>query len=199
MKIVTDIEQLKKPCVENSSTEYNEEVAAKLLREIIKQPNCIGLACNQIGINDARVCVVHVKDPLYFINPKIDDSDDEIIYTESCLSFPGKSVRVKRYKQITVRADNMEDEAWVFAPTNDNDKLGLLESIAIQHEIAHLNGETMFDYEAEKQKPVRVEKNFASNEFISITDGKTIKEMKWKKAKRLVESGEWKVDGGLKI
>jgi len=193
MTIVTNIDKLKQPCVSNSSNEYNEEVATKLFNIMNPLDDCIGLACNQIGITNARVCVVNVKEPLYFINPEIVDKDEEIYFVESCLSFPGKSVKTKRHKQITIKADNLNEGGQVFCPSNDNDHLGLLEVVAIQHEVAHLNGETMYDYEVEKQKPAKSEQTFQPNEKIQITDGKESKWMKWKKARSLIDSGKWKI------
>jgi preprotein translocase subunit SecA len=44
----------------------------------------------------------------------------------------------------------------------------------------------------QKSQPVSVEKDTNRNEKVIITNGSETKELKWKKAKPLVESGEWK-------
>jgi len=67
-----------------------------------------------------------------------------------------------------------------------------LESICVQHEIDHLNGMTIHDRE-NKPKPLRVSKKWGRNEIVGITDGKDYKEIKYKKAKPLIDSGEWEI------
>ena len=42
------------------------------------------------------------------------------------------------------------------------------------------------------QQPVSVEKETGRNEKVTITNGSETKELKWKKAKPLVDSGEWR-------
>ena len=44
----------------------------------------------------------------------------------------------------------------------------------------------------QKVRPVSVEKATGRNEKVRITNGSETKELKWKKAKPLVESGQWK-------
>jgi hypothetical protein len=65
-----------------------------------------------------------------------------------------------------------------------------LEAVCVQHEIDHLNGVTIMDRE-NKPKPLRVSKKWGRNEIVGITDGDTYKEIKYKKAKPLLDSGEW--------
>ena len=43
----------------------------------------------------------------------------------------------------------------------------------------------------QKAEPVRVEQKAGRNEKVTITNGRETKELKWKKAKPLVESGKW--------
>mgnify|MGYP003333687782 CR=1 FL=1 len=42
-------------------------------------------------------------------------------------------------------------------------------------------------------QPVRVPEKIGRNERVTITDGKETKELKWKKAQPLVESGDWEM------
>ena len=45
--------------------------------------------------------------------------------------------------------------------------------------------------ENNKIQPIRVEQKTGRNEKVTITNGNETKELKWKKAKPLVESGKW--------
>ena len=47
------------------------------------------------------------------------------------------------------------------------------------------------EQKAQKLQPVRVEQKAGRNEKVLITNGKETKELKWKKAKPLVDSGKW--------
>ena len=144
--IIKDKFKLKTICENVSSNEEGEQIAAELLKELSEAKSGIGLAANQIGINK-RVCVVNVTEPLYFINPRIIELKDDILYNEGCLSFPNKVVTTKRSKFVTIESDNMGRVQ--FGPTEDEQsekgQLQLLESVCVQHEIDHLDGLTMYD------------------------------------------------------
>jgi peptide deformylase len=192
-QIITEDSKLKQEC-ELTSVEEGEKIAVDLLETLTASGNGVGLAANQIGINK-RVCVVNVTEPLVFINPHIKSSEQEIVgIPEGCLSYPNKVVKTKRFKFITVEADNWE-EPMVFGPTSDDDEKAqeeFFEAVCIQHEIDHLNGVTMFDREY-KREPYRAPKKFGRNEIVGITDGKDYKEIKYKKAKPLLDSGDWEI------
>ena len=68
----------------------------------------------------------------------------------------------------------------------------IMEAVCIQHEIDHLNGVTVMDREY-KRKPIRVSQKWGRNEIVGITDGKELVEMKYKKAKPLIDSGKWEI------
>jgi len=195
--IITEISKLKTPCIPVENMVEGEEIATKLLKELVKSKNGIGLAANQIGINK-RVCVVNVmEEPLILVNPKIIGLDNEYNTIEGCLSFPNKSVKTKRYEYVTIECDNLGKV--MFGPTgqtvdtyNEKQNLQLLESVCVQHEIGHLDGLTMYDV-AYKLQPIKSDKKYKRNDKVKITDGKETKTMKWKKAEPLVgiEDGEW--------
>ena len=44
-----------------------------------------------------------------------------------------------------------------------------------------------------KLKPIKAKKKFGRNEMVGITDGKTYKEIKYKKALPLIDSGKWEI------
>ena len=174
------------------SIEEGEEIAAKLLKELISSKIGIGLAAPQIGITK-RVCVINVEDPIVLINPEIIESEGEFIFKESCLSYPKKTVSVKRHEKIAVDASNL-DEPLVFDIREKGTMQNLLETACIQHEIDHLDGITMFDRKYVKPT-YRAPKKYGRNEIVQIinNDKKECRSMKWKKAQSLINSGDWKI------
>ena len=180
------------------------KIAEELLNILSERKDGIGLAANQVGI-DASVAVVNVREPLILINPVIKEQWDEIYYYEGCLSFPKKGIHTKRYKNIIVHTEQ-EDSDWYFSGepnpsegigswesgNKENEELRILESVCVQHEIDHLNGVTILDKEI-KLEPIKVSKSYGRNEIVMITDGKETKDLKYKKAKPLIDSGKWEI------
>ena len=188
--IITEETKLRLMCEEVKTVKEGEEIGAQLLKELTESENGIGLAANQIGINK-RVCVINVKEPLVLINPRIvERSEEQFMFSEGCLSFPGKHVRTGRYTSVTVEADNHKGKM-VFTAESENIN-GAFECACVQHEIDHLNGITMFDRSVIAQ-PHRAPAKIGRNERVTITDGKETIELKWKKAHPLVESGDWEM------
>ena len=186
-------------------------IAKDLFNILAERKDGIGLAANQVGI-DASVAVVNVREPIILINPTIVKQWDEIPYYEGCLSFKGKGIQTKRYRNIVISTEQ-EDSDWYFsgAPNPSDGKgswekessdkqdqeLRLLETICVQHEIDHLNGMTIMDRQM-ITTIVNTEK-FGRNEKVMITDGNETKELKWKKAKPLIDSGKWELYVGCPI
>ena len=178
------------------------KIAEELFTILNQRKDGIGLAANQVGI-DASVAVINVREPLILINPVIKEQWDEVDYYEGCLSFPKKGVNTKRYKNIIIHTEQEESD-WYFSGVEtssegkgtweegkiQDQKQRLLEAVCVQHEIDHLNGVTIMDRE-HKPKPLRVSKKWGRNEVVGITDGKDYREIKYKKAKPLIDSGEW--------
>ena len=180
-------------------------IAKDLLNILSERKDGIGLAANQVGI-DAAVAVVNVREPLILINPVIKEQWDEIDYYEGCLSYPERGVKTKRYRNVIVQTEQ-EESGWYFSGNETTQEVKgtweqeskeqdqeqrLLEAICVQHEIDHLNGLTIMDRE-NKPKPLRVKKSWGRNEIVGITDGDTYKEIKYKKAKPLIDSGKWEI------
>ena len=185
--IINDINKLKEKCV-RVSIEEGEEIGIKLLHELRNSKNGVGLAANQIGINK-RVCVVNVKEPIVLINPKIvEKSKETFVFPEGCLSFPNDKIRTQRHVSIVVETDNHSEKISFSADSEDiNDAF---ECVAIQHEIDHLDGITMFDREVKKPKPFKREgKKIGRNDKVLIACGVESKVMKFKKAQPLLENG----------
>ena len=178
------------------------KIASELFRILNERKDGIGLAANQVGI-DAAVAVLDIREPIILINPVIEEQWDEIDYYEGCLSFPKKGIHTKRYKNIIVKSAHLESGmyfsgvesskgkgTWEKSAKQDQE-LRLLEAVCVQHEIDHLMGKTIHDRE-KRLLPVKNDyKRYGRNEIVGITDGTDYKDIKYKKAKPLLDSGEW--------
>ena len=188
------------------SLEEGLEIATVLFETLNKRKDGIGLAANQVGI-DASVAVVNVREPIILINPKVVEQWEEIDFYEGCLSYPKKGVTTKRYKNIVINTEQEECDWYFSGAENPSDGKGswekenfdkededlrTLEAVCIQHEIDHLNGVICMDREI-KSEPIRVSGKFGRNEIVMITNGEESKDLKWKKAKPLIDSGEWEL------
>jgi peptide deformylase len=113
----------------------------------------IGLAAIQVGV-PKRVLVIDlqepenpddpdskpVRDPRVFINPEIvTHSDQDVPYTEGCLSIPDQYAEVDRPDRIRAR---WLDEQGV---QHEQDIEGLL-AVCLQHEMDHLEGVLFIDH-----------------------------------------------------
>ena len=110
----------------------------------------IGLAAIQVGV-PKRVLVIDlqepleeggepVKDPRVFINPEIvEHSDQEVPYTEGCLSVPDQYADVDRPDRIRAR--------WLDEQGESHEEVieGLL-ATCLQHEMDHLEGVLFIDH-----------------------------------------------------
>ena len=110
----------------------------------------IGLAAIQVGV-PKRVLVIDlqeqkeegsdpIRDPRIFINPEIlDTSDQDVPYTEGCLSVPDQYAEVERPDRVRAR--------WLDEQGNqhEEDIEGLL-ATCLQHEMDHLEGILFIDH-----------------------------------------------------
>ena len=161
-------------------------IAKDLFAILTKRKDGLGLAANQVGI-DAAVAVVNVREPLILINPIVKEQWDEIDYYEGCLSFPGKRVSTKRFRNVIVQTDQ-EESGWYFSGVESStegkgtwekenvkkdQELRLLESVCVQHEIDHLNGVSCIDKAVDTT--IRIEKKPGRNEPCFCGSGKKYK------------------------
>jgi len=113
------------------------------MRETMYQANGIGLAACQVGV-PKRIVVMDVSplDPNHgffaILNPEITFGEGEVDYEEGCLSVPDCTEKIKRKEKIRVRGLSPEGEEIEISGE------GIL-SIALQHEIDHLNGVLILD------------------------------------------------------
>ncbi len=168
------------------SVDEGLHIAKDLFTILAERKDGIGLAANQVGIN-AAVAVVNVREPLILINPVITKQWDEIDYYEGCLSFPGKGVSTKRFKNVIVQSEQ-EEAGWYFSGVetiqdvkgsweqkgkDEDQELRLLEAVCVQHEIDHLNGVSCIDKAVDTT--IRVEKTPGRNEPCYCGSGKKYK------------------------
>lgn len=112
----------------------------------------IGLASIQVNVPHRVITIdtSRTKDqPLTLINPEILASEGTEKMQEGCLSFPGVFEPVQRAAQIKIRALDREGQ------TYELDADGLL-AVCIQHEMDHLDGKMIVDYQSPlKRKLIR--------------------------------------------
>ena len=169
------------------SVEEGRVIATELFQILNKRGDGIGLAANQVGI-DAQVAVVNVREPLVLINPKIISKEVEIPFYEGCLSYPGKGVNTKRYRDVIISTEQSESD-WYFSgaqvpkdgkgswekeqSNNENAQLRVLESVCVQHEIDHLNGVICMD--RKRDTTITKDKKVGRNEPCPCGSGKKYK------------------------
>ncbi len=113
---------------------------------VMMNTNGIGLAAIQVAY-PLRVLILNIPDEdgeqpeenlIEIINPVVTHRDGESVYQEGCLSVPNFYEDVKRFETVTI---NYQDRD---ANTKTLEADGLL-SIAIQHEMDHLEGILFID------------------------------------------------------
>jgi peptide deformylase len=133
--------------------------------ELMYQAGGVGLAGNQVAL-PWRMVVMNMdhdgKDPArqeVFLNPVIVSSQGMIEEEEGCLSFPGLYAKIRRGKQVTVEAYDLQGR-----PVKRVVKG--LEARAWQHEMDHLEGRVFLERFGElallahRQKIAAFEKKF---------------------------------------
>lgn len=103
----------------------------------------VGLAATQVGI-PLRVAVMdcsrdeNKREPMVWVNPEIVEQHEPEETDEGCLSVPGVSDTLKRYRRVKARG--FDEHGKPFEVEAD----GLLAQ-CIQHEIDHLDGKLYID------------------------------------------------------
>jgi len=146
VKITTNEKELRVACLPATLSE-GEEIAKQLYEKLATEPG-IGLAANQIGINK-KVFVMKVQTDYgvvegHFVNPRILEKKNLFIFEkEGCLSYPDKWIETLRFYDIVATADNYSDPII----------LSGLPAVVYQHETAHTNALTMYDFKLNKFGP----------------------------------------------
>ncbi len=135
---------LRKKIADFDFSKFSRDETHNLVREMRKAmhgADGIGLASSQIGL-DAKVFVAEFEGRFYAIfNPEIvKKSKATSVLEQGCLSIPGETVAVERPDKITVVAYDKNGRRRKFKLT------GMFSQI-FQHEIDHLHGKLIIDYE----------------------------------------------------
>ncbi len=148
---ILKIIEYKNPILREKSKEVSK-VSKKIknliadMLETMYQAQGVGLAAPQVGYS-LRIFVLDVSDPegpidpMVFVNPKIVKKSGAINSYEGCLSFPKAYTNVRRYKNVLVKALDINGRPFVKEALD-----GSLLSRCIQHEFDHLEGNLFIDH-----------------------------------------------------
>jgi len=107
--------------------------------ETMEKNQGFGLSASQVGVLKRVIVAETERGPLDLINPKIiKNSKEKILDEEGCLSFPGLFLKIKRWKEVEIKAFNNKGEK-IQIKTED------LPARILQHEIDHLDGILFID------------------------------------------------------
>ena len=137
-----------------TDNQENREQIQQDLVDTMRAKNGVGLSANQIGIG-ARVFSMYAdvkeKDILVCFNPKIiNQSEEEILMDEGCLSWPGLWLKIRRPEGIEATYEDAKGEL------HEKAMFGL-EARIFQHEYDHMEG-TDFTKRVSKLKLDRAKK-----------------------------------------
>lgn len=113
------------------------DVCNAMLETMYEEPG-IGLAAPQVGIQKRFFVYDFGEGPETLINPVIQESRDEWLYEEGCLSVPGLHWEITRPKEIFITGRNLDGNE----VTIEADEL---QSRLFQHELDHLDGILLID------------------------------------------------------
>lgn len=130
---------LKKRAEKVGEIEDKERELIRNMLQTMYASEGVGLAANQVGVLK-RIIVVDIgKGPQVFINPEIlERKGGKEISEEGCLSVPGVFLKIKRWKEIKVRAQDENGNEFEIEASG-------LPSFCLQQEIDHLQGISILD------------------------------------------------------
>jgi peptide deformylase len=200
-KIVKNKDYLHKKTEPVTSIEEGEAIAKQLIEALDQLSNGLGLSANQIGIPKS-VSVIRVKkdnDPLILMNPTITEySKEKLVFTEGCLSLPGKLTNTVRSTKVTVSTLNHANpipfgpEVEPITQESVRSDYGILEAVCVQHEIDHLNGVLMTDEGVRYNPPSEKKVKYGRNDKVMVEKNGETQYIKYKKAEELLSDG-WKI------
>jgi peptide deformylase len=135
----------------------------------LSESNGVGLSAPQVGHN-IRLFIIAPKfgERKVFINPAIKCFGEKRTSEEGCLSIPGATIKVPRYKYVTVK---YQDEAFNW----HTDVFEGVKSSIIQHEYDHIEGIVIADHLSKKfgdggnlSNDIKVQ--FSGQEIIGLKD-----------------------------
>ena len=135
------------------------EIIQTLIDSFLERDDAVGLAAPQIGINkriiifrnkgfeDGKSKIKNPNDFEVLVNPRINQlRGEKVMGVEGCLSGPDIQVEISRFPEIKVRALDAKGE-------KINKKYLDYVARVIQHEVDHLDGKLIVDYEGNMYFP----------------------------------------------
>lgn len=119
------------------------ELAADMAATMYDAPGA-GLAANQIGV-PIRLVVINIsedeeeKEHLVLINPEILVGEGSQVDEEGCLSVLDFTAKVKRFRKIKVKVQDLDGKTREFAMEDHFARV-------VQHEVDHLDGVLFIDH-----------------------------------------------------
>lgn len=133
--------RLKQPSKPVERFDDKLRLLATRMLELMKESKGVGLAAPQVGVN-LRLFVMNPTgqepDNRVYVNPVLSDGDGFEEDNEGCLSLPGLSVTVERFRSMRLTARDLDGNPI------DEIQTGYLARIW-QHEFDHLNGTLLTD------------------------------------------------------
>lgn len=139
------------------------------MHALMEGEEALGLASPQVGLTHRMF--VMLSEHRTVINPEIiEQSEDEKLYDEGCLSFPLLWMKVKRPTWVEVKYktfDSDENDSPIVKEVNE--KLYGVDCQCFCHELDHLNGVTFdervgsFTYKNAKRKQLKLLKKLNKN------------------------------------
>jgi len=132
---------LRKPSEPVRQIDADLRRVAKEMLQVMYEAKGLGLAAQQVGLVH-RMTVMNVtgqaEDERVYINPTLVSQKGLVEAEEGCLSFPELYVKIRRAKQVTVRAYDLDGRELKIEAAE-------LAARAWQHEIDHLDGVLFID------------------------------------------------------
>jgi peptide deformylase len=142
MKLVSESDKvLYQPCQEFdfSNPPFDAKEFSQQLYQNMTHHNGLGLSANQVGASYQIFAIRIDADPLVLFNPKIvDQSENDVLLDEGCLSFPLLYMKVKRPDWVRIRFQTHDGET-------HTELYGGLTARVILHEYDHMQGITFKD------------------------------------------------------
>ena len=121
------------------------------LIRIMRKEDGLGITLNQVGINKAVfVTNTHGDHIRIYVNPVlVSTGGGEIETNEGCLSFPDKLISRQRKRHVVIRALNLKGEQIIVDTRYKyyTPKASALLSVCLQHEMDHINGVDMREFD----------------------------------------------------
>jgi peptide deformylase len=132
---------LTKPAKPIEKIDDNIRQLIEKMTDIMLENKGIGLAGPQVGV-PLRIFIISLdanrENVRVYINPTVTPSGRPDSIEEGCLSVPGVSTKIRRYKKCKVAATDLESNEFT-------EEAGGLLARALQHEYDHIEGMTIAD------------------------------------------------------